>query len=272
MRRDNRHPDDGSARGDALHLARSEVDPLDMPTETSLDLEEADDESDLLQTAELDAFVQHDDVDPFPPARSEAALEARAGPGPLAPDSGGLRLEGLDAWRSVEQASMAADPVSLGADDVAELLGGEAEKVLAERSGLKARADLVDDPNRPTMLVFCKAGEQLPSYLEPADELPRFALGRRRALARFGAEQEDDARSKRDLPGFGIEDHLAPFVRAPLPAFLLDELPKAAVRARMMSLPAFRIEDTSTHDPTSSWAAWQPEHRGRCGSHRKRRR
>lgn len=243
MRRDNRHPDDGSARGDALHLAQPDVDPLDMPTETSLDLEDEDDDADLLQTAELDAFVQHDAL-----ALQTADLE------------------------ELQQAAVAADPVSLGADDVAELLGGEAEKVLAERSGLKVRADLVDDPNRPTMLVFCKAGEKLPPYLEPADELPRFALGRRRALARFGVEPGDDARAKGDLPGFGIEDHLAPFVRAPLPAFLLDELPKAAVHARMKSLPAFRIEDTSTHDPTSSWAAWQPEHRGRCGSHRKRRR
>lgn len=272
MRRDNRHPDDGSARGDALHLTQPEVDLLDMPTETSLDLEDFDDESDLLQTTELDAFVQHDNVDLCPPGGPAADLQALVDPGRLAAHSCGLGLEGPAAWQSLEQAAVAADPVSLGADDVAELLGGDAEKVLAERSGLKVRADLVDDPNRPTMLVFCKAGERLPPYLEPADELPRFALGRRRALARFGAEQEDDARSKRDLPGFGIEDHLAPFVRAPLPAFLLDELPKAAVRARMKSLPAFRIEDTSTHDPTSSWAAWQPEHRGRCGSHRKRRR
>lgn len=263
MGRSNRHAE--TVSGCPVVRARHEpaTDPLDMPTETSLDLEDESDDSELLETADLSSLIEPEG--PYPETSGDYPV--------------GYHTE-------LERAAVGADPVSLGADDVAELLCDSPEAGASEAVDV---SELAADPaaaQGPNVLLFCKAGEAPPGFAEPGDELPRFAIGKRRALARFGKERTTDvppaaAQDQGDLPGFGIDEILPPVIKPALPSFLLDELPKAAVRRRMKSLPTFGIEDTVSqvlrdpwplYNPESNepWPVYLPEHHSRCQRKRHR--
>jgi len=262
MGRSNRHAETVSGCPVARSHHAPATDPLDLPTETCLDLEDESDESELLETADLSDLVEPEG--PFPETSGDYPL--------------GYHSE-------LERAALGADPVSLGADDVAELLGDAPEAREAEAMDV---SELAADPaaaQGPNVLLFCKAGEAPPGFAEPGDELPRFAIGKRRALARFGKERIADAPAaapdKGELPGFAIDEILPPVVKPALPSFLLDELPKAAVRRRMVSLPTFNIEESVScvlkapwpvynPDANEPWPVYRPDHPSRC--HRKRHR
>lgn len=263
MGRSNRHAEKIPGCPVARPARQTAVDPLDLPTETCLDLSEDPDDSELLETADLSALVEAEG--PYPETSGDFPA--------------GYHTE-------LERAAVHDDPVSLCADDVAELLGDAPEACEGEAMDV---SELAADPAAAQgahVLLFCKAGEAPPCFAEPGDELPRFAIGKRRALARFGKDRNADAppaaaQDKGDLPGFAIDEVLPPLVKPALPSFLLDELPKAVVRRRMKSLPAFGIEDTVSQmlrepwplyapESNETWPVYRPEHHSRC--HRKRHR